>query len=171
MRFLLLVLGTSHDPNFSLRDASEDDVPVLFALVHDLAAYERAPDGVEMIAPMLRGVLFGAKALARAVLAETGGAVVGFALYFTSFLTWTGEVGLYLEDRFVKSEARGQGVGKALLRHLADEALRQGCARLEWQVFDLDQSAIDFYKSFGAKPLDKWTRYRGTGGALESLAA
>lgn len=120
---------------------------------------------------MLHVALFGPEALARAIVAEAEGAVAGFAIYFTSFSTWTGKAGLYLEDLFVLPEARGRGLGRALLRHLAAEAVRRGCARLEWSVLDWNQPAIDFYKSLGAEPLDKWTRYRLAGPALAALAA
>lgn len=124
-----------------------------------------------MTAPMLHEALFGAQPLARAVLAEADGAVAGFALFFTSFSTWTGRAGLYLEDLFVRPEARGRGVGRALLRHLAREAVRLGCARLEWSVLDWNRPAIDFYQSLGAVPIDQWTRYRLKGEALAALAA
>lgn len=143
----------------------------MMGLVHDLAVYERAPDAVEMTAPTLHVALFGPEALARAIVAEAEGAVAGFAIYFTSFSTWTGKAGLYLEDLFVLPEARGRGLGRALLRHLAAEAVRRGCARLEWSVLDWNQPAIDFYKSLGAEPLDEWTRYRLAGPALAALAA
>lgn len=123
-----------------------------------------------MTAPMLHEALFGAQPLARAVLAEADGAVAGFALFFTSFSTWTGRAGLYLEDLFVLPAARGRGIGRALLRHLAREAVRLGCARLEWSVLDWNRPAIDFYQSLGAVPLDEWTRYRLKGEALAALA-
>ncbi|MHB1302197.1 MAG: GNAT family N-acetyltransferase [Acidiphilium sp.] len=155
----------------SVRAATAEDVPAMMGLVHDLAVYERAPDAVEMTAPMLHVALFGPEALARAIVAEAEGAVAGFAIYFTSFSTWTGKAGLYLEDLFVRPEARGRGLGRALLRHLAAEAVRRGCARLEWSVLDWNQPAIDFYKSLGAEPLDEWTRYRLAGSALATLAA
>ncbi len=123
-----------------------------------------------MTAPMLHEALFGAQPLARAVLAEADGAVAGFAMFFTSFSTWTGRAGLYLEDLFVLPAARGRGIGRALLRHLAREAVRLGCARLEWSVLDWNRPAIDFYQSLGAVPLDEWTRYRLKGEALAALA-
>ena len=157
-------------PDFSLRPAAPGDVGAVLALVHDLAVYERAPDAVAMTAPMLHEALFGAKPLAHAIVAERD-EILGFALYFTSFSTWTGKAGLYLEDLFVKPEARGQGIGKALLRSLAAEALARDCARLEWQVLDWNQPAIDFYQSLGAEPLDEWTRYRVSGAALNALAS
>ncbi|CAG4915786.1 unnamed protein product [Acidocella sp. C78] len=155
----------------TLRPASPADIAVLLDLVHALADYEKAPHEVEMTAPMLHEALFGAQPLARAVLAEADGAVAGFALFFTSFSTWTGRAGLYLEDLFVLPAARGRGIGRALLRHLAREAVRLGCARLEWSVLDWNRPAIDFYQSLGAVPIDQWTRYRLKGEALAALAA
>ncbi|MEE3503365.1 GNAT family N-acetyltransferase [Acidiphilium acidophilum] len=155
--------------SISLRPAQPDDVPALLGLVHDLAIYERAPTAVEMTAPMLHAALFGDAPLARAVVAVADD-ILGFAVYFTTFSTWTGKAGLYLEDLFVKPEARGRGIGKALLRHLAGEAIRRDCARLEWQVLDWNEPAIAFYKSLGAEPLDEWTRYRVKGAALAALA-
>ncbi len=157
--------------DFALREAAPVDVPALLALVRDLASYERAPDAVEMDEAMLHAALFGAAPLARAVLAEMDSRAVGLALWFTSFSTWTGRAGLYLEDLFVIPEARGHGIGRALLRHLAQQAVRLGCARLEWSVLDWNTPAIDFYKSLGAEALDEWTRYRLKGDALAALAA
>ncbi|HEX7390655.1 MAG TPA: GNAT family N-acetyltransferase, partial [Acidiphilium sp.] len=139
---------------YVLRAATPADVPALLGLVRDLATYEKAPDAVEMTEPMLHDSLFGPTPLARAVVAEAGGAVpgvaiLGFAIWFTTFSTWTGRAGLYLEDVFVRPEARGTGIGRALLRHLAREAVRLGCARFEWSVLDWNRPAIDFYQSLG----------------------
>ncbi|MDD2878400.1 MAG: GNAT family N-acetyltransferase [Acidiphilium sp.] len=156
-------------PNFTLRAATPADTDAVLALVHDLAVYERAPNAVDMTAPMLHAALFGDRPLAHAIVAEAT-EILGFAVYFTSFSTWTGKAGLYLEDLFVKPEARGRGIGKALLRHLATEAIRRDCARLEWQVLDWNEPAIAFYQSLGAEPLDEWTRYRVKGEALAALA-
>ena len=155
---------------FALREATPEDVPALLGLVHDLAVYERAPDAVEMTESLLHAALFGDTPLARAVLAEDRGKSLGFAIWFTSFSTWTGRAGLYLEDLFVVPQARGRGVGRALLRHLAREAIRLGCARLEWSVLDWNAPAITFYQSLGAESLDEWTRYRLHGDALGRLA-
>ncbi|WP_174503203.1 GNAT family N-acetyltransferase [Acidiphilium sp. C61] len=162
--------GVASGAAATLRPAAPADIAVLLDLVHALAHYEKAPHEVEMTAPMLHEALFGAQPLARAVLAEADGAVAGFALFFTSFSTWTGRAGLYLEDLFVLPAARGRGIGRALLRHLAREAVRLGCARLEWSVLDWNRPAIDFYQSLGAVPLDEWTRYRLKGEALAALA-
>ena len=95
---------------------------------------------------------------------------MGFALFFQSYSTWRGRPGLYLEDLYVPPDKRGQGVGKALLRALANIAVERGYGRMEWAVLDWNQSAIDFYRSLGAAALDEWTVYRLTGPALEALA-
>jgi GNAT superfamily N-acetyltransferase len=96
---------------------------------------------------------------------------VGFALFFHNYSTFLAQRGIYLEDLFVRPEARGKGVGFALLSALAKIAVERNCGRLEWAVLDWNQLAIDFYKRIGAKPLDDWTVFRLTGDSLESLAA
>lgn len=99
-----------------------------------------------------------------------GGEPIGFALFFHNFSTWTGRRGLYLEDLYVTPAARGQGVGGALLRHLAGVALDRGCGRFEWAVLDWNADAIGFYRSIGAVGMDEWTTQRVAGPALMRLA-
>ena len=154
----------------AIRDAVPADVGRILGLIRDLASYERAAHEVETTEPMLHDALFGAAPLARAVVVDGHDRLDGFALFFTSFSTWTGRGGLYLEDLYVRPEARGTGLGRALLRHLAREAVRLGCARLEWSVLDWNEPAIGFYRSLGAEPLDEWIRYRLAGDALARLA-
>ena len=119
---------------------------------------------------MLAEALFGASPAAEAVLAEIDGAPVGFALFFHNFSTWTCRRGLYLEDLYVTPEARGRGVGTALLRHLAGVALDRGCARFEWAVLDWNADAMAFYRAMGAAGQDEWTVQRVAGEALTRLA-
>ena len=95
---------------------------------------------------------------------------MGFALFFHNYSTFLAQRGIYLEDLFVRPEARGKGVGFALLSELARLAVERDCGRLEWAVLDWNQLAIDFYKRIGARPLDDWTVFRLTGNALENLA-
>jgi GNAT superfamily N-acetyltransferase len=95
---------------------------------------------------------------------------VGFALFFHNYSTFLAQRGIYLEDLFVRPEARGKGVGFALLSALAKIAIERDCGRLEWAVLDWNQLAIDFYKRIGAKPLDDWTVFRLTGDSLKELA-
>ena len=102
--------------------------------------------------------------------AEHGGEPAGFALFFHNYSTWTGKPGLYLEDLFVREPMRGKGIGKALLLHLVGIARERGCARMEWSVLDWNRTAIDFYRSLGARPQSEWTVYRLDQEALERLA-
>lgn len=154
----------------AIRDAAPADIGPILGLIRDLAEYERAAHEVEATEAMLQAALFGTAPLARAVVVDGAGRLDGFALFFTSFSTWTGRGGLYLEDLYVRPEARGTGLGRALLRHLARAAVRLGCARFEWSVLDWNEPAIGFYRSLGAEPLDEWTRYRLAGDALARLA-
>lgn len=153
-----------------IRPATSADVPLILQLVRDLAAFERESDKVIATEPMLFEALFGPHPAAEAVIAELDGAPVGMALFFHNFSTWTGWRGLYLEDLYVTPEARGAGVGKALLQHLAGLAVERGCSRFEWSVLDWNEKAIRFYKAMGAEPMEEWTVYRVTGDALTALA-
>jgi GNAT superfamily N-acetyltransferase len=153
----------------SIRPARRDDVPTILRLVRELAAFEREPDAVEATETMLDRALFEEKA-AEAVIAERDGAAVGFALFFHNFSTWTGRKGLYLEDLYVTPEARGSGIGRALLEHLAALAVERDCARFEWAVLDWNQPAIDFYTAMGAEMQAEWRIERVTGKALARLA-
>lgn len=119
----------------------------------------------------MRATLFSDPPAAEVIIAEDNGKPLGFALFFPNYSTFLAQRGIYLEDLFVKPEARGKGVGFALLSALARIALERECARLEWAVLDWNQLAIDFYKRIGAKPLDDWTVFRMTGSALEKLAS
>lgn len=153
-----------------IRPASPADVPVILRFVRELAEYEREPDTVEATEETLAEALFGPHPAAEAVIAEQHGVPVGFALFFHNFSTWKGRRGLYLEDLYVTPAARGSGVGKALLRHLAALALDRGCARFEWSVLDWNTPAINFYRAMGAVGMDAWTVQRVDGDALVRLA-
>jgi len=155
----------------SLRPAKAEDVPLLLRLVHELAAYERAPDGVKMTEAQFRDALFGPKPRAEALIAELDGAPVGFAVWYQSFNTWTGTPALYLEDFFLRPAARGRGLGKQIFTYLAGLAVERGYARMEWMVLDWNDLAIDFYTGMGATPLPDWTKFRLSGDALTKLAA
>ena len=155
----------------TIRPATPADIPAIRALIVALAVYEREPDAVKATEADLHEALVGARPLAEAVLAEVDGTPVGIALFFTSFSTWAGKGGLYLEDLFVVPEARGLGLGKALLVHLAGIAVARGYARFEWSVLDWNEPAIGFYKALGAKMMDEWTVMRVDGDALAQLAA
>ena len=154
-----------------IRFATASDVPQILAFVRELAEYEREPNAVVATAAMLEAALFGPRPAAEAVIAEgADGTPLGFALFFQNFSTWTGLPGMYLEDLYVTPAARGAGVGKALLQHLAAIALDRGYGRFEWSVLDWNQPAIDFYRAMGAVGMDEWTVQRVTGEALLALA-
>lgn len=156
--------------NFYIRDATATDVPIILQLIRDLATYERAPDEVLTTADGLRKVLFGAEPAAKVVIAFENTTPVGFAVYFFNFSTWLGRPGLYLEDLFVKPEARGRGYGRALLVHLAKIARDRNCGRMEWAVLTWNDPAIQFYKGLGAVPLDEWRVFRLTKDGITTLA-
>ncbi|MFF3512645.1 GNAT family N-acetyltransferase [Streptomyces sp. NPDC002573] len=152
-----------------IRTATPDDIPVLHFLIRELAEYEKAPDEARATQEQLREALFGDRPAAYAHVAEEGGEVVGFALWFLNFSTWRGVHGIYLEDLYVRPEARGGGHGKALLTELARICVARGYERLEWSVLNWNRPAIDFYEALGARPQDEWTVYRLTDGALADL--
>jgi len=157
-------------PELVLRPGTRADVPLVLALIRELAAYERAPDGVVAAEADLLRDGFGASPLFRTLIAELDGAPVGFAFYFLAYSTWRGRPTLYLEDLFVRPGARGRGVGRAFMRELAAEALRLGCARMVWQVLDWNEPSIRFYQSLGAEVVKEWLTCRLEGGALRALA-
>jgi GNAT superfamily N-acetyltransferase len=150
--------------------ATEQDVPLLLALIRELAEYERLADQVIATEAVMRESLFREPRGADAVIARVEGEPVGYALWFYTFSTFLGKRGLYLEDLFVKPAWRGKGVGRALLAHLAGEAVARDCGRLEWSVLDWNEPAIGFYKGLGARPMGEWTVFRLTGEALNALA-
>ncbi|WP_406353168.1 GNAT family N-acetyltransferase [Streptomyces sp. NBC_00658] len=155
-----------------IRPATPADVPVIHALVRELAEYEKALEEARASQEQLREALFGERPAAFAHVAEdVAGEVVGFALWFLNFSTWRGVHGIYLEDLYVRPEARGGGHGKALLAELARICVERGYERLEWSVLNWNQPSIEFYEALGARPQDEWTVYRLTDGALATLGS
>jgi GNAT superfamily N-acetyltransferase len=153
-----------------IRPAAPSDVSTLIELIHQLAEFERSPDSVHIEAQQLQAALFGPSPTVFAHVAEDGGAVVGMAIWFLTFSTWTGVHGIHLEDLYVRPEARGKRFGRALLAELAAIAARSGHQRVEWNVLDWNEQALGFYRSLGAEPLDEWIGYRLSGPALSDLA-
>lgn len=153
-----------------VREARESDVETIRQLILELADYERSVGAVKVTADQLARALFGPQPATYALVAEAAGEVVGFALYFRNFSTWEGVHGIYLEDLYVRPEHRGTGLGKGLLRSLAQLAVDRGYARFEWWVLDWNQPAIAFYHSLGAVAMDEWTVYRLSGEALRRVA-
>lgn len=154
----------------SIRAATRGDLDLIYRFICDLAEYERLRHEVHGDVETLGKYLFGDRPMAEVLIGEIDGAPRGFALFFHNFSTFEGKPGLYLEDLFVVPEARGSGLGKALLSRLAGIALDRGCARFEWSVLDWNEPAIAFYRSIGARPMDEWTVQRLDGDALRQLA-
>jgi len=153
----------------SIRPAELGDLPLIARFIRDLAEYEKLAHEVRFDEATLGGHLFGERPMAEVVIGEIGGEPQGFALFFHNFSTFEGRPGLYLEDLFVRPAARGSGLGRALLAHLAALAVERGCARLEWSVLDWNASAIGFYEKLGARAMSDWTIMRVDGEALAAL--
>jgi len=154
-----------------IEPATERDVPLILELIHGLAVYEKLAHEMTATEAGLRETLFGARPAAEVVIAYAGDAPAGFALFFPNYSTFLGKPGLYLEDLFVLPEWRGQGIGLALMKHLAGVAVERGCGRFEWSVLDWNAPAIGFYEGLGAKLMDGWSIVRVTGDALTRLAS
>jgi len=156
--------------DFEIRQADEEDVPEIFELIKALAEFENLSDEVVATEELLKITLFGINSPAEVQIAYDKNNTLGFALYFRSFSTFLGRPGIYLEDLYVRENARGKGVGEALLRRLAQRTREIGGGRLEWAVLNWNEPAIGFYQKMGAAPLDEWTTYRVTGKNLQELA-
>jgi GNAT superfamily N-acetyltransferase len=157
--------------SLSIRDAVPGDLPLIAELISELAEFEKLSHEVRFDEEVLGRKLFGERPYAEVLMGEIDGTAQGFALFFHNFSTFEGRPGIYLEDLYVRPEARGAGLGKAMLRHLAALALERDCARLEWWVLDWNAPAIGFYRSIGALPMDEWTVMRMNGEALAELAS
>ena len=152
-----------------VRPAAVGDVAVILDLIRELATFEREPDAVRTSEDDLRRALFGADPEVFAHVAEQDGAVVGVAVWFVNFSTWTGQHGIFLEDLIIRQSARGGGHGRALVAELARICAERGYRRLDWSVLDWNTDAQRFYRSLGAAPMTEWTGWRLTGGALAEL--
>lgn len=154
----------------SIRPATAADISLIGQFIRDLAEYEKLSEAVRFDEAIMAEKLFGPRPFAEVLIGEIDGMAQGFALFFHNFSTFEGRPGIYLEDLFVRPDARGSGLGKALLGKLAALAVERDCARLEWSVLDWNTPAIDFYKALGATLMDEWTVYRVDGDALTGLA-
>jgi GNAT superfamily N-acetyltransferase len=157
--------------SLEIREASVADAGLILEFIRALADYDRLLDEVEANEGDIVRELFGTRPKVFCDIAENDGDPVGFALWFYNYSTFRGRHGIWLEDLFVRPQARGLGAGKALLKRLAERCVEQGLARLEWAVLDWNAPSIAFYDSLGASALDDWTTRRLTGEALERLAA
>ena len=155
---------------FRMASVRDEDVPLLRQLISELADYEHLSEQMEATDERLRAALFGAAPAAEAVIAFAGSEPAGFALFFQNFSTFVGKPGLYLEDLFVRPAWRGQGLGLALLAHLAGISVDRGYGRMEWSVLDWNELALGFYRRLGARPMSDWTTYRLSGDDIRKLA-
>lgn len=150
--------------------ATRADVPAVYALMRGLAVYEKLEHAFVATEGDLEKALFGERPACEALVGRLDGEPVGYALFYPTYSTFLGKTNLWLEDLFVVPEARGHGLGKALLARVASLVVERGGGRLEWVVLDWNEPSIAFYKSLGATPLDDWLIYRLTGDALAALA-
>src|SRR5215471_9895721 len=154
----------------TIRKATPADTGLILDFIRGLAKYEREPKAVVATEEDLRRDGFGPEPKFRCVIAEWDKVPAGFAFFFYHYSTWRGRAGLYLEDLFVLPEMRDKGIGKALLKHLAQIALRENCYGIRWMVLESNDPALKFYESLGAEILGEWETMLLWGAALEELA-
>lgn len=157
--------------NFQIKPATIDDAPLILSFIKELAEYEKLLHEVVATEDILKETLFGKQPKAEVVIGYLNDTPVSFALFFHNFSTFLGKPGIYLEDLFVRPEARSNGIGQKMLAYLAHLAKSRGCGRLEWWVLDWNEPAISFYKKIGAKAMDEWTVFRVTDQNLDELAS
>ncbi len=157
--------------SITVRRAVPGDEGHILRLIRHLATYERQPDAVEATEASLRETLFAQGAQVFAHIAVLEGAIVGIALWFLNYSTWTGRPGIYLEDLVVDETVRGSGAGRALFEELGREARRLGAKRIDWAVLDWNESAMAFYRAIGGRPQSGWQPWRIDGPVLEALGA
>jgi GNAT superfamily N-acetyltransferase len=158
------------DERITISPAQESHIPLILYFIRQLAEYERLASKVVATEALLRESLFGKQPKAEVLIAYFEKEPAGFAVFFHNFSTFAGRAGIYLEDLFVEPKFRRNGIGKALLGHLAKLTKERDCARLEWAVLDWNTPAIRFYKKLGAEAMDDWTVYRVSGRELDNLA-
>ena len=152
-----------------IRPAVESDTPEIFAMINELAAYEKAPEEVTSTEEDVRTHLFGDSPRVYTLIAEVDGVVQGMAMWFLNYSTWHGRHGIWLEDLYVREPMRGNGIGTALLKELAKIAVDNDYRRVEWTVLRSNEPSIRFYRSIGAHDMGEWTTMRLDGEALEKL--
>jgi len=152
-----------------IRPATENDVPLIFSLIKEIAEYEKLSNEVVATEEKVKETLFGNKSYAEVIIAEYENEPAGQALFFHNYSTFLSQPGIYLEDLFVRPDYRGKGIGKELLKSLVGIAKERNCGRVEWVVLNWNKSAINFYKSLGASPMDEWTTYRLTSDNFDKL--
>ncbi|WP_395488957.1 GNAT family N-acetyltransferase [Cedecea davisae] len=156
--------------NITIRQARPEDAAAIYDMIFELAVYEKAPEEVVTTPDEIRETLFGAGSNSEALICEIDNKIAGYAVFFTSYSTWLGRSGIYMEDLYISPDHRGKGAGRAMLKNIAQCAVNRKCGRLEWSVLDWNQPAIDFYLSIGALPQSEWVRYRLDGEVLLKFA-
>ena len=152
-----------------IRSAQVSEAPIILQLIKELAEYEKAPDEVVATEAELIATIFAANPSVFCEFVEVDGEIAGMAIWFLNYSTWQGRHGIYLEDLYIRSEFRGRGYGKALLKHLAEICNERGYGRFQWWVLDWNSPAIEFYRSLGAEAMSEWTVYRVSGEPLRKL--
>ncbi len=155
----------------TVRSASKSDAATIHRFIMELAIYEKAEHEVKSTIADIENTLFTQGCTAHALIAELDGEPVGMAVYFFNYSTWLGQNGIFLEDLYVSPAHRGHGLGRKLMSELARIAKDKNCGRMDWNVLDWNQPAIDVYDALGAKPQSEWIGYRLSGEALDKLAA
>jgi len=141
--------------NYIIRKAEKKDVPAIFALIKDLAEFEKAPNEVKITVDELERDGFGSDAVYKAFVAEAEGKIVGMAVYYIKYSTWKGK-GVYLEDLIVMEDYRRYGIGGKLFEAVVKAAKELGVRKMDWQVLDWNTPAIEFYKRYNAVIADEW---------------
>ncbi|OGU42378.1 MAG: hypothetical protein A2058_09840 [Ignavibacteria bacterium GWA2_36_19] len=157
--------------NLRIRSADINDTPIILKLIKDLSIYEKLSRQFNNNEELVKKYLFGEQKFAEVLIAEFDDHPVGFALFFHNYSTFVGKPGIYLEDLFVQPKMRGKGIGKKLFLEIVKIAKDRNCGRVEWSVLNWNKSAIDFYKSMQAIPMDEWTVYRLTADKIDELAS
>jgi GNAT superfamily N-acetyltransferase len=153
-----------------IRSATVDDAETILYFIRELAIYEKAENEVLATVETIQSSMFGKQGGVHGLICEFDGKAIGFSVYFYNYSTWLAKPGLYLEDLYVSPEYRGKGAGVALLKHLANIALREGCGRFEWSCLDWNTPSREFYESLGAEPQHEWLGYRMSGQTLLDFA-
>jgi GNAT superfamily N-acetyltransferase len=157
--------------DFQIRPLVRREVPVLLELIRELTRFERLEHELQATVRSLNGSLFGPNRVARALLGRCSGEPAGYAIYFFTFSSFIGQRGLWLEDLYVRPEYRGKGLGRALLRAVAQVAADHKCGRFEWTALDWNRRALKFYHGLGAAAMDEWILLRMNSDGLRRLAA
>jgi len=157
--------------NLIIRKATAEDAPIILNFIIELAIYEKARHEVVASESDIVSSIFGSTSTTNAIICLLDDIPIGYAVYFFNYSTWLGKNGLYLEDLYISSEHRGAGAGKAVLKYLAQVAVKKDCARLEWSVLTWNEPAIKFYESIGAQAQNEWVGYRLTGKSLDAFAS